>query len=65
VTNPSGEIVVVEFDGVGQLTITKSITVMADPGHTAFIKAQPNTAAITVNAGANDVVNLRNLQLNG
>lgn len=65
VTNIGGEIVVIESDGVGQLTITKSITVMADPGHTAFIKAQPGTAGITVSPGAGIAVVLRNLQLGG
>ncbi|HKR58548.1 MAG TPA: hypothetical protein VJS64_02355 [Pyrinomonadaceae bacterium] len=63
VTNAGGEIVVMDSYGVGQLTITKAITIVSAPGVIAFIKAQPATVGITVSAGASDIVVLRNLAI--
>lgn len=65
VTNTAGEIVVTDSDGVGQVTITKALTIEAEPGEYAFIKAQPGTAGITVSPGAGVPVILRNIQIGG
>ncbi|HKR58423.1 MAG TPA: hypothetical protein VJS64_01720 [Pyrinomonadaceae bacterium] len=64
-TNVGGEIVVMDSYGVGQLTITKAITIMSAPGVIGFVKAQPSTSGITVAAGATETVVLRNLVIGG
>ena len=57
-----GEIVALDTAGYGTVTIAKSVTVLAAPGAIAFIAASSGTA-VTINAGANDVVTLRGLSL--
>lgn len=62
-TAAGGEISVLDPGGFGQVTITKSITINGD-GTLAGILASLVTGVI-VNAGANDVVTLRNISING
>ena len=64
-TAAGGEINVLDPGGYGAITITKSITI--DGGHGSGWASILNSAtyAVIVNAGANDVVTLRNLSLNG
>lgn len=61
VTSPGGEIVALDSGGFGGLTITTAVTVMAIPGQVAFTAVAAGTNGIVVNAGANDVVILRNI----
>jgi len=62
-TIAGGEVNAVDAGNYGIVTITKSITI--DGGGTmASISAAGNTG-IVVNAGATDVINLRNLSING
>jgi hypothetical protein len=66
VTNSGGEITMLDPAGYGAVTITKAITIVNDGGGEAGINdPTAGTSAITINAGANDVVNLRGLTLNG
>lgn len=51
--------------GYGPVTITQALTIEAPAGVTAFIHPPPGDDAITINAGASDVVTLRGLVLNG
>lgn len=62
-TAAGGEISVLDPGGFGAVTITKSITINGD-GTLAGILASLTTGII-VNAGVNDVVNIRNLSING
>jgi hypothetical protein len=62
-TAAGGEISVMDSGSFGLLGITKSITINGE-GHLAGVLAV-GTNAITVNAGANDVVILRHLSING
>jgi len=62
-TAAAGEISVLDPGGFGAVTITKAITINGD-GTLAGILSSLTTAVI-VNAGANDVVYLRNLSING
>jgi len=62
--NPGGEAIVLDSGGYGPVTITQSLTIEAPPGVLAFIHP-PAGDAITINAGAGDVVVLRGLVLNG
>ena len=62
-TAAGGEISVLDPGGYGALTITKAMTVNGD-GTLAGILSSGVTAII-VNAGANDVVYIRNLSING
>ena len=62
--NPGGEAIVLDTGGYGPVTITKSLTIEAPPGVTAFVHP-PSGDAITISAGASDVVVLRGLVLNG
>jgi Right handed beta helix region len=63
-TSASGEIIVMDPADYSPVTITKSISIVADgAGPAGIVLAAGN--AITINAGANDVVNLRGLTLEG
>ena len=62
-TAASGEISVLDPGGFGTLTITKSISIVAR-GLEGGIAANL-TNGITISAGANDVVSLRGLQIDG
>jgi hypothetical protein len=62
-TAASGEISVLDPGGFGVVTITKAITINGD-GTLAGILSSLTTGVI-VNAGANDVVYLRNISING
>src|SRR5271170_3691210 len=63
-TSPSGEIIVLDPTDYGPVTITKSISIVADGGGPAGIIV-PTGSAITISAGANAIVNLRGLTLDG
>ncbi|HLJ28092.1 MAG TPA: right-handed parallel beta-helix repeat-containing protein [Candidatus Angelobacter sp.] len=63
-TAPGGEIDALDPGGFGALTITKSITLDGGGGQVASVLVA-GTNGITVAAGANDVVILRNLRLDG
>ncbi len=63
-TAASGEIDVLDPGGFGAVTITKAITIAAEgPGEGGV--AASGTNGITINAGVNDVVILRGLQIDG
>ena len=62
-TAAGGEISVLDPGGFGAVTITKAITINGD-GTLAGILASL-TNGVIVNAGANDVVTLRNISING
>lgn len=62
-TAAGGEIDALDPGGFGTVTITKSITIDGE-GTMASILASGTTGVI-INAGANDVVTLRNLSING
>jgi len=65
VTSPAGEIVALDSAGVGGVTITTAVTITSLPGEYSFINVPAATAGITINAGTNDLVVLRNLQVSG
>ena len=58
-----GELRMLDPGSYGLLTITKAISILGD-GH-GGIAAQSGATAITINAGANDKVNLRGLVIEG
>ena len=62
-TAAAGEINVLDPGGFGGVTITKSITIDGSPFISGVLVSGTN--AIIINAGANDVVTLRNLDING
>ena len=62
-TAAGGEISVLDPAGFGALTITKAITVNGDGTLAGILSA--GVSGIIVNAGANDVVYIRNLSING
>jgi len=63
-TAAGGEINALDPGGFGEVTITKSITIDGGSGQVASVLAA-GTNGIIINAGANDVVTLRNIQING
>jgi hypothetical protein len=63
-TAPGGEIDALDPGGFGAVTITKAITLDGGGGQVASILAA-NSNGINVNAGASDVVIIRNLRING
>jgi hypothetical protein len=63
-TAAGGEIDALDPGGFGTLTVTKAITIDGGGGQVASVLAS-GTVGITVNAGTNDVVTLRNLRING
>lgn len=63
-TTASGEIIAIDAADYAPVTITKSISIVADgTGPAGIILAAGN--GITINAGATDVVNLQGLSLDG
>ncbi|MEW6208612.1 MAG: right-handed parallel beta-helix repeat-containing protein [Acidobacteriota bacterium] len=62
-TAAGGEINCLDPGGFGAVTITKSITI--DGGGTFASILAAGTNGIVINAGVNDVVNIRNLSING
>lgn len=62
-TAAGGEISTLDPAGFGALTITKAITVNGDGTLAGILSA--GVTGIIVNAGANDVVYIRNLSING
>lgn len=63
-TAAGGEIDALDPGGFGALTITKAITIDGGGGQVASVLVS-GTNGIVVQAGANDVVILRNLRING
>src|SRR5215468_1013888 len=63
-TAPGGEIDALDPGGFGALTITKAITLDGGGGQVASVLVA-GTNGIVVQAGANDVVIIRNLRING
>jgi hypothetical protein len=62
-TAASGEISVLDPGGFGVVTITKAITINGDGTLAGILNA--GTTGIIVNAGANDVIYIRNVSING
>jgi hypothetical protein len=62
VTDPNGEIVALDAAGYGTITITKSITLTANPGFYAGIAASSGNAVTIATAGVNVI--LRGLNIN-
>jgi hypothetical protein len=65
VVNKGGEVAIVGSGTYDNFTITKAVTIAAEPGVLASFDVPANTNGITIAAGASDIVNLRNLHLNG
>jgi hypothetical protein len=63
-TAAGGEIDALDPGGFGVVTITKAITLDGGGGQVASILAA-NSNGVNINAGANDVIILRNLRING
>jgi hypothetical protein len=63
-TAAGGEIDALDPGGFGAVTITKAITIDGGGGQVAGILASLTTGII-INAGAGDIVTLRNIQING
>ena len=63
-TSAGGEIDALDPAGFGTLTVTKAITIDGGGGQVASVLAS-GTIGFNINAGANDVVTLRNLRING
>ncbi len=63
-TAASGQIIAIDAANYGPVSITKSISIVADGGGPAGIFITTGTA-ITINAGPTDIVNLRGLTLDG
>ena len=64
VTNPGGEVIVLDSAGYGVVVIGKSVSIIAPPGIYAGVSVF-TTDGIVVNAGATDIVILRGLSING
>jgi hypothetical protein len=62
-TAPSGEISVLDPGGFGTVNITKALTINGDGTLAAILNS--GVTGIIVNAGANDVVYIRNISING
>jgi len=60
-----GEITAIDSAGFGPVNINKAVTITSPPGIEASIAVPPGGTAIAVAAGANDIITLRGLTLNG
>jgi hypothetical protein len=63
-TNAGGEINTLDPAGYGAVTITKSVSIVSGLGEAGVLVTSAGTG-ITINAGANDAVNLRGLIIEG
>src|SRR5262245_31209797 len=63
-TSPGGEVAVLDTAGYGAVTITQAVSIVNEEGVEAGITATSGDA-ISINAGASDVVNLRGLTIVG
>lgn len=63
--NPGGEVIVLDSAGYGAIHISKSMTIAAPAGVYAGITPPSGDTAVTIIAGASDVVTLRGLTLHG
>ena len=61
--DPGGEVVALDAAGYGTVTITKSVTITANPGYYAGIAASSGNAVTIATAGVNVI--LRGLNING
>lgn len=64
-TDPDGEIIVLDSAGYGIVTISKAVSIIAPPGVYAGISVFAAQDGVTVNAGATDKIVLRGLSING
>ena len=64
-TRPGGAIYVLDAADYGPLEITKSISIVNDSAGVVSIRAALDGNGITINAGPNDVINLRGLVIEG
>jgi hypothetical protein len=64
-TSAGGEIDVLDPGDFGPATLTGSMTIDGGGGLVAGVGVVPGTSGITINAGANDVINLRGLVFDG
>jgi hypothetical protein len=64
-TSAGGEIDVLDPGDFGPVTLTGSMTIDGGGGLVAGVGVVPGTSGITINAGANDVINLRDLVFDG
>jgi len=63
-TQSGGQIVALDATGFGPLTITHPVTVIG-PADSSYISVAANTVGITLNAGANDRIVIRNMNISG
>ena len=64
-TDPNGEIIVLDSAGYGTITITNAVSIIAPSGVYAGISVFAAQDGVTVTAGATDKVSLRGLSING
>ena len=64
-TVAGGEVNMIDVAGFGTLVITKSLSVVNDGVGSAGVLVPPGVDGVTVNAGSNDIVNLRGLMIEG
>jgi hypothetical protein len=64
VTNPKGEVVVLDSAGYGPVSVMKPVSIIAPPGIYAGITVLSGDG-VAVNAGASDIVVLHGLSING
>jgi hypothetical protein len=65
VTDPDGEVVILDTAGYGKMTIGKAIKVIGPSGVYGGISVFSGDDGVTINAGASDVVTLRGLDISG
>jgi hypothetical protein len=65
-TNPNGEVIILDTAGYGPMTITKSLKVIGPAGVYGGISViTAGSTGVTINAGDNDIVILRGLDVSG
>ena len=64
-TDPNGEIIVLDSAGYGPVTVAKPVSIISPAGVYAGVSVPAGQDGITVNAGVGDKVVLRGLSING
>ena len=64
-TDPGGEINCVDANDYGPVTITKAISIVCDNTEAGILQTNSLSTAVTINAGATDIVTLKGLDIEG
>ena len=64
-TTPGGQIYALDSANYGYVTINQAVSIISGRGTTGILAAITSVSGVTINAGANDIINLQGLDIDG